>query len=170
MRNAALWISPHVKDEMIVDTADIDFEQRESWWGRDTPPADTVLVVVHPRRYEDLRDVAAGARVLRFSDDDFNGREVAAMLVTLHCRRGSRTQDTSSVDMVTWVAGGEMITPKMHYRLGLVAVVVAGLSGGLALGAAIAGHGVIAATLTINAATLSAVGAASLRRIRVIDR
>ena len=54
----------------------------------DVPPKDTVLVLIHPARYQQLK--AAVRERARGVDDDFgdpNGRRVAAVLIDTHCAR-----------------------------------------------------------------------------------
>ncbi len=59
MRHCALWITPWVDrdTEVILDT---DAMTEQEWCAvahndPDRPPKDTVLVLIHPARYRDLK-------------------------------------------------------------------------------------------------------------------
>jgi hypothetical protein len=90
MRNCGLWISPWVdRDaEVILDTRALT---EQDWLAvvhhdPDPPPKDTVLVVIHPARYMDIKAAVWEMAPLSFWDfDDANGRNVAAYLINKRC-------------------------------------------------------------------------------------
>lgn len=88
MRDCALWISPWVDrhTEVIMDTSAMtDDEWRAAVHNDpDTPPKGTVLVIVHPARYMDLKlDMPIPLTPLDFLDP--NNRRLAASLIDKHC-------------------------------------------------------------------------------------
>jgi predicted DNA-binding protein (UPF0278 family) len=92
MRDCGLWITPWVdrNQEIILDTSALT----ESEWRAvvhndpDSPPKDTVLVLIHPARYMDLKIAVAEMNPLTFMDfADPNGRNVAAHLIEKECHR-----------------------------------------------------------------------------------
>lgn len=91
MRRCGLWISAQVKqdEERIIDTSlRDDVAEFMRLRDPDPMPADMILVVVHPARYQQLRMIAAEMRwPMPFGlFDDPNGAYVAGMLISQRCR------------------------------------------------------------------------------------
>ena len=91
MRRCGLWISAQVKqdEERIIDTSlRDDVAEFMRLRDPDPMPADMILVVVHPARYQQLRRIAAEIqRPMPWGlFDDPNGAEVAGFLISHRCR------------------------------------------------------------------------------------
>lgn len=88
MRRCALWITPWVdpNTEVILDTSAMTDEEWRLYVhnGPDTPPKDTVLVLVHAARHEQLTLSARFAAL--FYEHDINGSLIAAYIVDKRCQ------------------------------------------------------------------------------------
>lgn len=92
MRKCAVWVSATVPqtDVLILDTGSsqgaLEFRKLHD---RDPMPEDTVLVVVHPAKYQILKDRVRSTplRFMAFDVLDVNGRAVAAELIDSECSR-----------------------------------------------------------------------------------
>lgn len=85
MRNCGLWLSVQVapREVRIVDTASLDDSDSEVLQGADHPPADTVLVVVHPMQ---LRSIVES--VVRVPQSvDWGSGWVAAAFIDAACAK-----------------------------------------------------------------------------------
>lgn len=89
MRDCALWVSPwvHPDTPVILDTAALSEAGRYAAREADRFPDNTVLVMVHPSRYQRLKEsVAQLSSPLAFMAlSDLNGRAVAARLIDQQC-------------------------------------------------------------------------------------
>jgi hypothetical protein len=92
-RKCAVWISPWCQRDMtyIVDTAAICDDGRRLLQGPDTPPEDTVLVVMHPSLHAQIVKALLAdpfASLLPFASilaADVNGGAIARCIIHERC-------------------------------------------------------------------------------------
>lgn len=92
MRNCAVWVSPWVDREVILDTSALS---DDLWRGvvhgdPDPMPKDTVLLIVHPKRLRDIVDWSVrgmGVEMPAWSTMDPNKRAIASAIIGDRCER-----------------------------------------------------------------------------------